>query len=389
MKRQSCNSGIDRSRGEQVGRTHHLKRASTSARSRPIIGVRSRRLRLASKTRFSELTQPLWPHTNQTVPRRRFLHLAAGAAAFPTASRIARAQAYPTRPISMIVAFAAGGSTDVVGRVLAQRMGKSLGQNVIIENVSGADGSIGTGRAARAMPDGHTISLGLMDTHVLNGAFYSLQYDVLNDFTPISPVAAAPLVLYARKAIPANDLSELIAWLKANSKAAMGFGVVSCRLLAAFFQRETKTQLTLVPYRGTAPTMLDLIAGQIDLSFNPPDQLPLMRAGSIKAYAVTGNSRMALAPDIPTFRELGLPSISFSEWFGLFVPMGTSRDVIAKLNAAAVEALADPTIQSRLVELGLEIFPRQEQTPEALGALQKADAEKWWPIMKEFGIKAD
>ena len=169
----------------------------------------------------------------------------------------------------------------------------------------------------------------------------------------------------------------------------MGFGVVSCRLLAAFFQRETKTQLTLVPYRGTAPTMLDLIAGQIDLSFNPPDQLPLMRAGSIKAYAVTGNSRMALAPDIPTFRELGLPSISFSEWFGLFVPMGTSRDVIAKLNAAAVEALADPTIQSRLVELGLEIFPRQEQTPEALGALQKADAEKWWPIMKEFGIKAD
>ena len=189
MKRQSCNSGIDLSRGEQVGRTHHLKRASTSARSRPIIGVRSRRLRLASKTRFSELTQPLWPHTNQTVPRRRFLHLAAGAAVFPTASRIARAQAYPTRPISMIVAFAAGGSTDVVGRVLAQRMGKSLGQNVIIENVSGADGSIGTGRAARAMPDGHTISLGLMDTHVLNGAFYSLQYDVLNDFTPISPVA--------------------------------------------------------------------------------------------------------------------------------------------------------------------------------------------------------
>ena len=184
-------------------------------------------------------------------------------------------------------------------------------------------------------------------------------------------------------------MSELIAWLKANPKAAMGFGVVSYRLLAAFFQRETKTQLTLVPYRGTAPTMLDLIAGQIDLSFNSTDQLPLMRAGSIKAYAVTSDSRMALAPDIPTFRELGLPSISFSDWFGLFAPMGTSRDVIAKLNAAAVEALADPTVQSRLVELGLEIFPRQEQTPEALGALQKADAEKWWPIMKEFGIKAD
>jgi tripartite-type tricarboxylate transporter receptor subunit TctC len=228
-----------------------------------------------------------------------------------------------------------------------------------------------------------------MDTYVLNGAFYSLQYDVLNDFTPITPVAAAPLVLYARKTIPANELSELIVWLKANSKAAMGFGVVSCRLLAAFFQRETKTQFTLVPYRGTARTMQDLIAGQIDLSFNPPDQLPLIRTGSIKAYAMTGDMRLAVAPDIPTFREFKLPSMSFSDWFGLFAPIGTSRDVIAKLNAAAVEALADPTVQLRLVELGLEIFPRQQQTPEALRALQKADAEKWWPIIKELGIKAE
>ena len=341
-----------------------------------------------SRPRVNDRPHPKTSPSGQH-PRRQFLRLAVGAAALPAASRIARAQAYPTRPISMIVAFAAGGTTDVVGRVLAQRMGRSLGHTIIIENVGGADGSIGTGRAARARPDGYTISLGPMDTHVLNGAFYSLQYDVLNDFRPITPVAAGPLVLYARKAIPANDLSELIVWLKANSKAAMGFGVVSYRLLAAFFERETKTQLTLVPYRGTAPTMLDLIAGQIDLSFNSTDQLPLMRAGSIKAYAVTSDSRMALAPDIPTFRELGLPSISFSDWFGLFAPMGTSRDVIAKLNAAAVEALADPTIQSRLVELGLEIFPRQEQTPEALGALQKADAEKWWPIMKEFGIKAE
>ena len=321
------------------------------------------------------------------LARRKFLHLTAGAAALPAASRAAIAQSYPSRPITMIVPFAAGGTTDVVGRVLAQRMGRSLGHTIIIENVGGADGSIGTGRAARARPDGYTISLGPMDTHVLNGAFYSLQYDVLNDFRPITPVAAGPLVLYARKTIPANELSELIVWLKANSKAAMGFGVVSYRLLAAFFERETKTQLTLVPYRGTAPTMLDLIAGQIDLSFNSTDQLPLMRAGSIKAYAVTSDSRMALAPDIPTFRELGLPSISFSDWFGLFAPMGTSRDVIAKLNAAAVEALADPTVQSRLVELGLEIFPRERQTPEVLGAMVKADAEKWWPIIKEFGIK--
>jgi tripartite-type tricarboxylate transporter receptor subunit TctC len=273
--------------------------------------------------------------------------LAAGAAAVPAASCIAWAQTYPTRPITLIVPFAAGGATDVIGRVLAERMRASLGQPVIIENVSGANGSIGTGRAAHARPDGYTISLGPMDTPVLNGAFYSLQYDVLNDFTPISLVAAHALVLYARKTMPGKDLSELIAWLKANPQAAMGFGVVSYRLLAEFFQREIKTQFTLVPYRGTAPTMQDLIAGQIDLSFNTPDQLPLMRAGSIKAYAVTGDLRMALAPDIPTFRELGLPSIFFSDWFGLFAPRGTSKDVVGKLNAAAVDALVDTMTRLR------------------------------------------
>jgi tripartite-type tricarboxylate transporter receptor subunit TctC len=290
----------------------------------------------------------------------------------------------------MIVPFAAGGSTDVVGRVLAQRMGRSLGQTVIIENVGGADGSIGTGRIARARPDGYTISLGPMDSQVLNGGFYSLQYDVLSDFTPISPVATTQFLLYARTAIPAKDLGELIGWSKANpNMASIGVQGMGARLLAAFFQRETKTQFTLVPYRGTAPTMQDLIAGQIDLSFSPPDQLPLMRAGSIKAYAVTGDMRLAVAPDIPTFREFGLPSMSFTIWMGLFAPRGTSRDVIAKLNAAAVAALADPTVQSRLVEIGHEIYPRERQTPEVLGALVKADAEKWWPIIKEFGIKAE
>jgi tripartite-type tricarboxylate transporter receptor subunit TctC len=273
--------------------------------------------------------------------------------------------------------------------MLAERMGRPLGQAIIIENVTGAHGSIGTGRAARARPDGYTISLGTMDTYVLNGAFYSLQYDALNDFTPIAPVAASPLFLYARKTMPAKDLPELIAWLKGNPRATMGFGVVSQRLLAAFFQRETKTQFTLIPYRGTAPTMEDLIAGHIDLSFNPPDQLPLLRAGSIRAYAVTGDRRMALAPDIPTFRELGLPSISFSDWFGLFAPGGTSGDVVAKISAAAVEALADPAVQSRLVELGQEIFPREGQTPASLGEMAKADAEKWWPIIKELGIRAE
>jgi tripartite-type tricarboxylate transporter receptor subunit TctC len=310
------------------------------------------------------------------LPRRRFLHLAAGATALPATSRFARAQAFPSRPITMVVAFAAGGSTDVIGRILAERMGRSLGQTVIIENVSGANGTIGTGRAARARPDGYTISLGPMDTYVLNGAFYSLPYDVLNDFTPISPIAAFPLFLYARKTVPAHDLRELIAWLRANSKASVGFGIVSYRLLAAFFERETKTQLTLVPYRGTAPTMEDLIAGQIDLSFNTPDQLPLVRAGSIKAYAVTGDRRVALMPDIPTFRELGLPSLSFSDWFGLFAPRGTPTEVVTKLNASVVDALGDPTVQSRLVELGQELFPRERQIRDALGEMAKADAER-------------
>jgi tripartite-type tricarboxylate transporter receptor subunit TctC len=324
------------------------------------------------------------------LPRRRFLRLAAGAAAFPAVSRDASAQTYPARPITMIVAFSAGSTTDVVGRVVAERMRRSLGQPITIENVTGADGSIGTGRVARARPDGYTIDLGVSNTHVLNGAFYSLQYDVLNDFAPISPLITSANVLFARKAMPANDLKELIAWLKANpKKASMGVSAAGHRLQAAFFQKETGTQFSLVPYRGANPAMQDLAAGQIDLFYGGPDQLPLMRAGSIKAYAVTSDARMAAAPDIPTFAEVGLPALSWSNWSGLFGPRGTPKDIIGKLNAAAVEALADPAVRSRLVELGFEVFPREQQTPEGLGALVKAGAKKWWPIIKELGIKAE
>jgi tripartite-type tricarboxylate transporter receptor subunit TctC len=322
--------------------------------------------------------------------RRRFLHLAAGAAALPAVSRIANAQAYPTRPITMIVPYAAGGVSSVEGQVVAERMRRSLGQPIIIENVGGADGSIGAGRAARARPDGYTISIGTIGTNVLNGAFYSLQYDVLNDFAPIAPLVAAPNVLFARKSIPAKDLRELIAWLKANpNQASVAVADVSMRLLAAFFGRATETQFIVVPYRGLAPAYQDLVAGQIDLLFGIPDQLSLMRAGSLKAYAVTNETRLTVAPDIPTFGEMGLPALSFSNWVGLFAPKGTPKDFIGKLNAAAVEALADPGVQSRLTELGQEIFPRERLTPEALGALVKADAEKWWPLIKAFGIKAE
>jgi tripartite-type tricarboxylate transporter receptor subunit TctC len=323
------------------------------------------------------------------LQRRQFVHLAAGAAALPAVVRIAWAQTYPTRPITVIDTYAAGGITDVTARIVTEPMRTLLGQPVIVENVTGAEGNVGTGRAARARADGYTITIGSISTHVLNGALYSLPYNVLNDFAPISPLVTAPFILFARKTMPAKDLNELIYWLKANPKASMGVVATTARLMAAFFQKKTETQFTLVPYRGTVPAIQDLVPGQIDLAIGTPLQLPLVRAGNMKAYAVTSDARLALAPDIPTFAEMGLPALSFSGWGGFFAPKGTSRDIIAKLNAAVVEALADGAVRSRLTDLGEEIFPRDQQTPEALGTLVKADAEKWWPIIKELRIKAD
>jgi tripartite-type tricarboxylate transporter receptor subunit TctC len=309
------------------------------------------------------------------LARRKFLHLAAGAATLPAVSRVARAQTYPTRPITMIVPVAAGGLTDVVGRVLADRMVKSIGQPIIVENVGGADGSIGVGRVARTRPDGYTIVLGYFGSHVVNGAYYSLPYDVINDFAPIALLVTFPLALFARKTMPAQNLYELVAWLKANpNRASAGTFAAGQRLLSAFFRSETGTQFTFVPYRGDGVAVQDLIAGQIDLLFNALDSLPLARSGSIKAYAVTSDAR---------------PAVSYSTWFGFFAPKGTPREIISRLNAAAVEALADPAVRSRFIDLGLEIFPRERQIPEALGALQRSDAEKWWPRIKEFGIKAE
>jgi tripartite-type tricarboxylate transporter receptor subunit TctC len=323
--------------------------------------------------------------------RRTFLRFAGAIATAPAFTRVATAQAYPTGPITMIVPTAAGGPLDVFGRIIAERMRRSLGQPIIIENVTGADGSISTGRAARARPDGYTIDLGALSTHVLNGAFYSLPYDLLNDFLPIAPLERTALIMVARKTLPTKDLRELVAWLKTNpSKASMAVGFPGARLVGTYLQQQTGTQFVLVPYRGTAPALQDLVAGQIDLLFDSPRTgLPLVRAGSIKAYAVTSDMRLTLAPDVPTFAEMGLRALSYVEWVGLFAPRGTPREVIGRLNAAAVEALADPAVRARLVEFGGEIFPRGQQTPEALGALVKADAEKWWPIIKELGIKAE
>jgi len=325
------------------------------------------------------------------LPRRTFLQFAGAAMAVPPFSRVAAAETYPSRPITLIVPFAAGGPTDVVARIVAEGMRTSLGQSIIIENVGGADGSIGVGRVARARPDGHTISYGLLSTQVLNGAFYSLPYDLLNDFVPIAPLFRTALIIVGRKDLPPKDLHELVVWLKANpNKVSWGIVIVGIRLLAMNFQKETGTKVTFVPYRGTAPAMQDLLAGQIDLLLDSPrTSISLVRAGSIRPYVVTGDNRLAVAPDIPTFAELGFPALSYSEWTGLFAPRGTPSEIVGKLNVAAVEALADPKVRARIGEFGAEIFPHDQQRPEKLSALVKADAEKWWPLIKEFGIGAE
>jgi tripartite-type tricarboxylate transporter receptor subunit TctC len=303
---------------------------------------------------------------------------------------MARAADYPVRPITLIIPFAAGGPTDAAGRILAQGMRGPLGQPIVIENIGAADGTLAVGRVAHAPADGYTIDLGTNTTHVLPGAMYQLQYDLLNDFTPIAPTVAAPYLLYARKTMPAKDLAELIAWLKASRPdVSAGVGSAGYRVVTALLQKETGAHFTVVPYRGLAPALQDLIAGHIDLAFGTPDQLAFARAGSVKVYGAANDGRVALLPDLPTFAEAGLPAISFSVWYGLFAPRGTPADAIRKLNDAAVEALADPAIRARLAELGFDIFPREQQTPQALAALVKTGAAKWWPLIREFGIRAE
>ena len=300
---------------------------------------------------------------------------------------------YPSRPITIVVPFPAGGPTDALGRIVAELMRVSLGQSVIIENVVGAAGSIGAGRVARAVPDGYTLVLGLFFTHVTNGAVYNLSYNLLKDFEPIAQLAREPLVIVAKKAMPANDLKGLIAWLKANPDRALqgtaGVGSLS-HIAGVFFQRATDTRFQFVHYRGAAPVMQDLVAGQIDFAI--PSQaasVPQAQAGNIKAYAVTAKSRLASAPEIPTVDEAGLPGFHLWNWNALFAPKGVPKDVIARLNAAVVNALAEPGVRERIGAQGMEIPSRQELTPEALGALQKADIDKWWPIIKAAGIKAE
>jgi tripartite-type tricarboxylate transporter receptor subunit TctC len=320
---------------------------------------------------------------------RRLLALAAlCAAALP-----AMAQTYPTRPVSMIVPYPAGGVTDGLARLLADHMKGTLGQTIVVENMGGAGGSIGAGRVAQAPGDGYTLSVGNWSTHVVNGAVYALKYDLVRDFEPIGLVTTQPLLLLANNAVPANDLKGLIAWLKANpGKATMGNsgGGSASHVSGVLFQNATGTQFQLVPYRGSVQSLQDLIAGQIDMTFDQrSNALPHVQAGKIKAFAVTAPTRLAGAPDIPTMDEAGLPGMHVSVWGGLWAAKGTPRPVIEKLSAAVMAALGDPTVRQRLLDIGYEVPPREQQTPEALAAFQRAEIAKWWPIIKAAGVKAE
>jgi tripartite-type tricarboxylate transporter receptor subunit TctC len=305
----------------------------------------------------------------------------------------AGAQPYPSHPITMVVPFAAGAPVDTVGRAIADRMTRSLGQPIILENVSGAAGSLGVARAVRAAPDGYTISLGNVSSHVLNGAIYPLQFDALRDFEPVVLLASNPQLIISKVALPANDLRGLITWLKANpDKASAGTGGAGgvSHVSGVFFEKETGTRFQFVPYRGTNLAQQDLIGGQIDLLFDQAvSALANVKAGKIRAYAVTAKTRLGSAPDIPTVDEAGLPGFYVSVWNAMWVPKGTPKAIIARLNSAAREAMDDPAVRKRLDDMGLEIPTLDQQTPEALGAFHKAEVEKWWPIIKAANIKAE
>jgi tripartite-type tricarboxylate transporter receptor subunit TctC len=327
------------------------------------------------------------------ISKRIFLSAMAAACCNLTPIGPAISETYPSHPITMVLPFAAGGPTDTLARIIAARMQVSLGQPVIVENVSGAAGTIGVGRVARAAPDGYTISVGPMNSHVLTGAIYKLPFDLLKDFEPVALIANNPSVVVSKKEVLAKDLKELIAWVKANREKVLvgtsGVGAAT-HLGGILFENLTGADVQFVPYRGTGPSMQALVAGQIDLIFDQlSSSLPQLQEGTIRSYALMAKQRAAAAPDIPTVDEAGLPGLYLPVWTGMWVPKDTAKDIIDKLNGAVVESLADATVRKRLADIGQEIYPREQQTPEALRAYHEAEIEKWWPIVKAAGIKAE
>jgi tripartite-type tricarboxylate transporter receptor subunit TctC len=322
--------------------------------------------------------------------RRRFL---AAAAAIPAVPRAAMAQPYPARPVTIIVPFAAGGPSDAMARILGEHMSRTLGQSFLVENVTGAGGSIGVGRAVRSAPDGYTISFGHLGTHVFNGAIYRLPYDLVTDLEPLALLPSNPMVVVSKKTAPAKTLTELIAWLKANdSKITAGTAGAGSgsHIAGVYFADLARINLQYVPYRGTGPALNDLMAGQIDIMVDQTsNSMQQIRAGNIRAYAVSDKKRLLAAPDIPTAAEAGLPGFQMVLWSGLWMPRGTSQDVIGKLNAAVVAAMADAAVRQRFETLGLEIPPPDQESPQALGLLHKAEIAKWWPILKAADIKGE
>jgi tripartite-type tricarboxylate transporter receptor subunit TctC len=302
----------------------------------------------------------------------------------------AQAQTYPSKQITLVVPFPPGGSTDVAARIMAEKMRPILGQAVIIENVGGAGGSIAVGRVARAQPDGYTIDIGQWDTHV-GSIIYNLNYDLQKDFEPIGLISVNPQLMVAKKNLLANRLNELVTWMKANPGEAKFVNQnAAAHVTGILMEKATGTKVNYIPYRGAGPAMTDLVSGQVDLLVvQGAVALPQVRGGTIKAIVNLSPARSASMPDIPTSDESGVPGLYMSGWFGFFAPKNTPKDIVAKLNGAMTQALADPAVKSRFAELGLDVASPEQQKPEGLAAFQKAEIGKWWPIIKASGIKPD